>query len=907
MMTAMPSNAESREDERARLPLAATVYLTVVAVAAGAAVLAAFAGFESRTHNWRDFAILTIAAGIAQVFKVETTRNQSMHAALVFAVPAALILPPGLVALLAVTIHIPEWLKERYPWFIQTFNISNWLLSALAAWGTAHFVLRSGLMHQSGARYALAGFAATAVFVFLNHLLLAIMLRLGRGHSFRESGLFRFEALSTDLVITALGTVVAVLWRLDPWVAPAALAPLLLIHRSLSVPGLQEQARVDPKTGLFNARYFGEMLTEELGRAERFGRPLSLVMADLDLLREINNSYGHLAGDSVLKGVAVIFRQHLRNYDVPARFGGEEFAIVLPETTNDHALQIAERIRQSVAAAAFEADTSNEPIRATISIGVASFPGDATDAQGLVHQADLAVYRAKLQGRNRVLAATTEPLAVPEQRTQRAITLAEDGEFTEPLQRPGESASDDRRRPRPHAVTGAWFRRISPRLGLLVGVVGIAGVGAGTAGLVIGGFHDVVGLMAVVLLVGIGQAVAVEYDENSISVAAVGALAGAALFGPKAALPLALASVSVAWSATRPPLHQVLFNIGSLSLASLAAAGIFALHVPGHIGQVVLAVLGLVAGAAYYAVNMGLLSLALAIEGHTGWRSEWQERFRWLMPHYVAYGFVASVIAIAYNAAGLYALAAFAVPLFVMRQTQQAYVAHAQRSTQKLRHAAETIQTQNLSLEEANRALKDRSTAAMESLSATVDARDRYTAGHSRRVRDLALAIGHQLELSNAELDLLSHAALFHDIGKLAVPDSILLKPSSLSGDEWGIMKRHSLEGARIIDRLGFLSDAVPAIRHHHERFDGNGYPDLLKGEEIPLGARVIHVADALDSMLTNRVYRPAMTLEAAIDELEHHSGSQFCPRCVEAVKRVAPQLRLAEDSSRWHLLRVVS
>jgi diguanylate cyclase (GGDEF)-like protein/putative nucleotidyltransferase with HDIG domain len=906
MMTAMPSNAERREDERDRLPLAATVYLTVVGAAATGAVLAAFAGFHSRSHSWRDFAILTIAAAVAQIFKVETTRNQSMHAALVFAIPAALILPPGLVALLAITIHIPEWLKERYPWFIQSFNISNWLLSALAAWATAHAVLRSDVIHEGGANYALAGFAATAVFVFLNHLLLAIMLRLGRGHSFQESGLFKFEALSTDLVITALGTAVAVLWRLDPWVAPAALAPLLLIHRSLSVPGLQEQARVDPKTGLFNARYFGETLIEELGRAERFNRPLSLVMADLDLLREINNSYGHLAGDSVLKGVSLIFRQHLRNYDVPARFGGEEFAIVLPETTSEQALDIAERIRQSVAAAAFEADTSNEPIRATISIGVASFPGDATDAQGLVHQADLAVYRAKLQGRNRVLAATTEPLAVPERRSQPAIMLAEDGEFREPLSRP-DASKDDRRRPRPHAVTGAWFRRTSPRLGLLVGVVGTAGVGGGVAGLVIGSFHDVVGLMAVVLLVGIGQAVAVEYDENSISVAAVGALAGAALFGPKAALPLAIASVSVAWSATRPPLHQVLFNIGSLSLASLAAAGIFALHVPGHVGQVVLAALGLAAGAAYYAVNMGLLSLALAIEGHTGWRAEWQERFRWLVPHYIAYGFVASVIAIAYNAAGLYALAAFAVPLFVMRQTQQAYVAHAQRSTQKLRHAAETIQTQNVSLEEANRALKDRSTAAMESLSATVDARDRYTAGHSRRVRDLALAIGHQLELSHAELDLLSHAALFHDIGKLAVPDAILLKPSSLSGDEWAIMKRHSLEGARIIDRLGFLSDAVPAIRHHHERYDGGGYPDLLKGEDIPLGARVIHVADALDSMLTNRVYRPAMTLEAAIDELEHHSGTQFCPRCVEAVKRVAPQLRLAEDSSRWHLLRVVS
>ena len=146
----------------------------------------------------------------------------------------------------------------------------------------------------------------------------------------------------------------------------------------------------------------------------------------------------------------------------------------------------------------------------------------------------------------------------------------------------------------------------------------------------------------------------------------------------------------------------------------------------------------------------------------------------------------------------------------------------------------------------------------MESLSATVDARDAYTAGHSRRVQQLALAIGRELGLSQAELDLLGHAALFHDIGKLAIPDAILLKPASLTDEEWELMQRHADEGARIIDRLGFLNDAVPAIRHHHERFDGTGYPDGLEGEEIPLGARIIHVADALDSMLTTRIYRAA-------------------------------------------------
>jgi putative nucleotidyltransferase with HDIG domain len=261
------------------------------------------------------------------------------------------------------------------------------------------------------------------------------------------------------------------------------------------------------------------------------------------------------------------------------------------------------------------------------------------------------------------------------------------------------------------------------------------------------------------------------------------------------------------------------------------------------------------------------------------------------------------VIAIAYTAAGMFALAVFAVPLLLMRKTQEAYLRHTQKSAQKLRQAAETIQTQNVSLEQANRLLKERSTAAMESLSATVDARDAYTAGQSRRVQELALAIGRELGLSQAELDLLGHAALFHDIGKLAVPDAVLLKPALLTDDEWSLMQRHADEGARIIDRLGFLNDAVPAIRHHHERFDGTGYPDGLEGEEIPLGARIIHVADALDSMLTTRIYRAARPAAEAMRELHDAAGTQFCPRCVAALERVLPPELLQAEADRRELM----
>ena len=875
-------------------PIRATTYFFVIGVVAAAASVPLLTHLQAGTHSWATFIILGSAAAIAQLFVVRTPRNQSYHTTVVFLIPAVMLLPPELVALIGVIQHVPEWLKNRNAWYSQTFNICNWTISLLATWAAFHATLGAAhLLPNDHLRLALAGMAAAAVCVAVNHILLAPMLHFFYSHSIRELGIFSFESLSTDLVLAALGVGIGIFWDVNPWLLPFAIAPLLLIHRSLSVPALQEEARVDPKTGLFNARYFAAALAEELARSQRFERPLTLIMADLDLLRDINNTYGHLAGDAVLKGIAETFRTQLRHYDVPARFGGEEFAILLPETPPEQAFEIAERIRRAVAAAAIEVETSSEPIRATVSIGVAAFPRDGADANELIHQADLAVYRAKLQGRNRVLDASSEPLVVPETRSTPLVAVPDDGEHRAPLPGPIDThPAHERRQPRPHAVHGPTFFSLSKRLATVVGLVGLVGSAAGLAGLVFGTSHDVSGLVAIIALVGAGQALALELDLGSISVSAVGAIAGAALFGPRAALALALTTAAVEWSSRRQSLHHVLFNIGALSLASLAAVGAFSLHLleaQGDPGRILTIVAGVAAGLAYFAVNMGLVSLATAVEGHEPWRRAFQERFAWLVPHYLVYGFIAGVIFLGYESAHLWAFAVFAVPLFLMRKTQEAYLRHTQKSAQKLREAAETIQTQNVSLEQANRLLKERSTAAMESLSATVDARDAYTAGHSRRVQQLALAIGRELGLSQAELDLLGHAALFHDIGKLAIPDAILLKPASLTDSEWSLMQKHADEGARIIDRLGFLNDAVPAIRHHHERFDGAGYPDRLKGEEIPLGARIIHVADALDSMLTTRIYRAARPVREALEELRQAAGSQFCPRCVAALERILP------------------
>ena len=904
-MSAIPSDVmlEAQPSEVARrgpaLPPAAAAYGIAVAVAAVAIAMPFVIRLGDHTSAWTTFAFLAIGAAASHTYTVRTSRDSAFHTSWVFLIPSAFLLPPELVALLGVVMHIPEWLKERYAWYIQSFNVCNYTIGNLATWGAVHFVMRAhGTIPNDDLRWAVAGAVACTVAVAANHILLAPMMMLGRGYSLRQSGVFSFESLSTDFIVSTLGLAFAAFWHLNPWLIPFAVAPLLLIHRSLAIPQLQAEARVDAKTGLYNARHFAAVMQEELGRAQRFQRPLSLIMCDLDLLRDINNTYGHLAGDAVLRGIADVFREQLRHYDVPARFGGEEFSILLPETPADQALEIAERIRRAVAARRFEVETSSEPIRATISMGVASHPRDGADANELVHQADLAVYRAKLQGRNRVLDASEE--AILAQPSQHAPRLASLPAAVAPPSRPAATQSagvmtdhvtpevERRQTVRPHTPPAPRFFAVPRRLAALVGLVGVLGTAAGVAGAVFGHSTDYVGLVVILGLVGLGEALSLEVEETgSISVSAVGALAAAAVIGPRAALPLAITMSAVAWSARRASLHHNLFNVGIISLATLAASGIFSLHFSGPVGTVVFVASGLIAGAAYFLVNTALLSVAVGVEGRESFYGVWRERFAWLTPHYVTYGFIAAVIYEAYRPIGAWAIVVFALPLFLMRKTQEEYLKHTQRSAQKLRAAAETIQNQNVSLEQANKLLRERSTAAMESLSATVDARDAYTAGHSRRVQQLALAVGRELGLSQAELELLGHAALFHDIGKLGIPDAILLKPSALTDEEWVIMASHAEEGASIINRLGFLSDAVPAIRHHHERFDGRGYPHRLAGEDIPLGARIIHVADAFDSMLTTRVYRPARPAGEALAELRANAGSQFCPRCVGALEAV--------------------
>ena len=190
-------------------------------------------------------------------------------------------------------------------------------------------------------------------------------------------------------------------------------------------------------------------------------------------------------------------------------------------------------------------------------------------------------------------------------------------------------------------------------------------------------------------------------------------------------------------------------------------------------------------------------------------------------------------------------------------------------------------------LQAAYRQLQDTYRATLETLGAALDSRDVGTEAHSRRVHGYAMATAQQHGVPESELVDLAHGVLLHDIGKIGIPDGILLKPGPLTAEEWTIMRRHPEIGKRLIENISFLKGAVPIVYCHHERWDGTGYPRGLKGPDIPLGARIFAVVDAFDAMTFDRPYSKAISFEAAKAEIRRCAGSHFDPAVVASFLRV--------------------
>ncbi|MBQ2984203.1 MAG: HD domain-containing protein [Candidatus Gastranaerophilales bacterium] len=200
--------------------------------------------------------------------------------------------------------------------------------------------------------------------------------------------------------------------------------------------------------------------------------------------------------------------------------------------------------------------------------------------------------------------------------------------------------------------------------------------------------------------------------------------------------------------------------------------------------------------------------------------------------------------------------------------------------------------------------LKELFYKTIKSIASALDAKDPYTHGHSMRVTLYSIILAKELNIPQAQLEMIETAGLLHDIGKIAIPESILCKPGKLTDDEFLIMKTHPINSEKLIASIKKLDDIVPGIKHHHERWDGRGYPDNLQGENIPYHARIIALADTYDAMTSTRSYRKALDHEVAIAEIEKCAGSQFDPNLAKEFIAIQDIIKAAKENPEEYYLK---
>lgn len=363
----------------------------------------------------------------------------------------------------------------------------------------------------------------------------------------------------------------------------------------------------------------------------------------------------------------------------------------------------------------------------------------------------------------------------------------------------------------------------------------------------------------------------VELPEitGTISVNFLFILIGIAELSFSETLILGCAAILVQCLATRrrwPKLEQVLFNISSAAAA--VGAAYFVYHGPLqtklHTNSAFLLML---AAGVYFLFNTLPVATIIALTESKSLRKIWTDCYFWSLPYYLAGGALAALFGWVTQKVGWQPTLLALPAMFVIYRSYRLYLS---KLANEKNHVAEMA------------ALHMRT---IEALALAIEAKDQTTHDHLERVRIYAVELARRLNLSPAEIEALRAAALLHDIGKLAVPEHIISKPGRLTPEEFEKMKIHPIVGAEILERVHFPYPVVPIVRSHHERWDGTGYPDGLKGEEIPIGARILSAVDCLDALATDRQYRKALPLDEAMRWVADQAGKAYDPKVVGLLK----------------------
>lgn len=342
----------------------------------------------------------------------------------------------------------------------------------------------------------------------------------------------------------------------------------------------------------------------------------------------------------------------------------------------------------------------------------------------------------------------------------------------------------------------------------------------------------------------------------------------AILFGPAAAVWAAFLGTLVAEAILRRAWHKAVFNVSQMVITFGAMGSLYRLLYDGNVNPLnsvqnagALALLAVF----YYVVNTGMVALIVAFANRISASYVWKVSFRNIAWHELTMVPLGAMIVILWQASP-WAITLMVLPLAVVR-------------TSLLQSSALQLQTMETLL-----ALAD-----------TIDQRDPTTYEHSQRVAMFAEMIARELGLAQDQVELITLSARLHDVGKIGMSNALLYKPQQFSLDEWHEFRRHPTIGASMVENFPLFRKGRDLILHHHERWDGQGYPDRLAGEDIPLGARIIAAADALEAMTADRVYRNALTLDAAIEEIRRERGRQFDPKVADALVAILERYRQQE------------
>jgi hypothetical protein len=434
------------------------------------------------------------------------------------------------------------------------------------------------------------------------------------------------------------------------------------------------------------------------------------------------------------------------------------------------------------------------------------------------------------------------------------------------------------------------------RVDLFVAMIFALGAVAFTLSFYVSPVDDWPGLALIVGMTALSEWLSVRlYFDGRVSVGFVIMVFGVLSFGASGGALVATTTALSVYFLSERSRRKLAFNFGQHNLAAFTAAVLTAASGLPLVRDDVLVALGggALAAFALFGMTSVAVSTAISLSSRRDFFSTYNSNFSWLFPHYMALGLVGGGIGLAYTRLGVAGVIVLSLPLLLSRYSIKQVLDKTRDNVLRLERSNEQLQRSYVEIRNMSEELESAYTGTLESLVAALDVRDQETRGHSARVATHALDMARMLGIDDEdELATVYRGALMHDVGKIGVPDSILLKPDKLTDEEWEFMRRHPAMGYRILAQVPYLRPTAKIVLAHHERWDGDGYPRRLRGEDIPLGARIFAICDTYDAIISDRPYRMGQTPDAALQEILRCAGTQFDPKVAEAFEAAFPRWR---------------